>query len=563
MSQRRVSWPYRATPRSPDVLVCAGLDPSGGAGLIADTRVISQLGARPCGVVTALTVQNTTGVVGCQALDPELIGHQLAFLMTDIEVRAVKIGMIGSTEIAKAIANALHLTNAPVVWDPVLYPSRGDVALADSLFGDAIDVLRPHLALVTPERAPSSRSSPTRRSYRLRRRGRGRQAARRPGSTPRCWSRAVTYDTRRRDRRAGLAGRHRRRAGRPAHPRRPSRPRHGVRAVGGDRGAARSWPRSARRVPRRQAARRRAHRRARATRPRRRGGGVGDARRRHRRDWVHRCGAGSRAARARPRRRRADPRRRARPREARRRCGGDGGPRDSRAVAGRARWRGRDRPPRRRADRRQALGRPPQASDPRQPRRGDAGDRRGPRRARARRAPWRAGVRVRRRLLPAGRPADGRRRGHREPIRPATRFSPACARPGSARRWRPSRSASASCGFASAACSAEAAVCSRACYRCSAAMRAAGSATAASGCRGSTATTSIGVICAALADARFTGPINAVAPETVRNAQLRQGARARDRAAELAARAEVRAARWRSASSPRSCWRGAASCRAS
>ena len=45
--------PYRATPRSPDVLICAGLDPSGGAGLIADTRVISQLGARPCGVAAA------------------------------------------------------------------------------------------------------------------------------------------------------------------------------------------------------------------------------------------------------------------------------------------------------------------------------------------------------------------------------------------------------------------------------------------------------------------------------------------------------------------------------
>jgi hydroxymethylpyrimidine/phosphomethylpyrimidine kinase len=142
--------PYRATPRTPDVLICAGLDPSGGAGLIADTRVIAQLGARPCGIVTALTVQNTTGVVDCQALDPDLLGHQLAFLMTDIEVKAVKIGMIGSTAIAKAIANALHLTAAPVVWDPVLYPSRGDVPLVDSMFGEAIAALRPHLALITP-----------------------------------------------------------------------------------------------------------------------------------------------------------------------------------------------------------------------------------------------------------------------------------------------------------------------------------------------------------------------------------------------------------------------------
>jgi hydroxymethylpyrimidine kinase/phosphomethylpyrimidine kinase len=144
--------PYRgpASTRAPDVLVCSGLDPSGGAGLIADVRVTSDLGVRPSGVVTALTVQNTTGVVGCQACDPDLIGHQLAFLLTDIEMRAVKIGMVGSTAVAKAIANALHLTSAPVVWDPILYPSRGDVPLVDSLFGDAITALRPHLALVTP-----------------------------------------------------------------------------------------------------------------------------------------------------------------------------------------------------------------------------------------------------------------------------------------------------------------------------------------------------------------------------------------------------------------------------
>ena len=142
--------PYRATPRTPDVLVCAGLDPSGGAGLIADTRILAQLGARPCGIVTALTVQNTTGVVDCQALDPELIAHQLSFLLSDIEVKAVKIGMIGSTAIAKTLALALELTAAPVVWDPVLYPSRGDVPLTDSMFGEAIAALRPHLTLLTP-----------------------------------------------------------------------------------------------------------------------------------------------------------------------------------------------------------------------------------------------------------------------------------------------------------------------------------------------------------------------------------------------------------------------------
>jgi hydroxymethylpyrimidine kinase/phosphomethylpyrimidine kinase len=70
-------------------------------------------------------------------------------LLTDIEVKAVKIGMIGSLAIAKAIANALHLTNAPVVWDPVAGPSLGNATYHES-FDDAVAALRPHLALVTP-----------------------------------------------------------------------------------------------------------------------------------------------------------------------------------------------------------------------------------------------------------------------------------------------------------------------------------------------------------------------------------------------------------------------------
>lgn len=155
--------PYRAPAgtRAPDVLVCAGLDPSGGAGLIADVRVVGALGGRPAGVVTALTVQNTTGVVDSQTCDPDLVGHQLAFLLTDVEVHAVKIGMIGTTAIAKAIANALHLTNAPVVWDPILAPTRGTVPFVDAppgsareraAFDEAIAALRPHLTIVTPNR---------------------------------------------------------------------------------------------------------------------------------------------------------------------------------------------------------------------------------------------------------------------------------------------------------------------------------------------------------------------------------------------------------------------------
>jgi hydroxymethylpyrimidine kinase/phosphomethylpyrimidine kinase len=146
-----VSHPFRAAPAgAPDVLICAGLDPSGGAGLIADVRVVSSLGCRPVGVVTALTVQNTTAVVDTEALGADRIREQLEFLLSDVEVRAVKIGMIGSSAIAEAMSRALALTAAPVVWDPVVHPSRGDVRFVDSLFGHAVAALAPHVAVLTP-----------------------------------------------------------------------------------------------------------------------------------------------------------------------------------------------------------------------------------------------------------------------------------------------------------------------------------------------------------------------------------------------------------------------------
>jgi hydroxymethylpyrimidine kinase/phosphomethylpyrimidine kinase len=142
--------PFRDPTARPDVLICAGLDPSGGAGLIADVRVVAELGGRPVGVVTALTVQNTTAVIDTDAMGAAQVREQLEFLLSDVEVRAVKIGMIGSSEIAKSIGQALALTNAPVVWDPVIRPSRGDVPFIDSLFSHAVAALMPHVTVLTP-----------------------------------------------------------------------------------------------------------------------------------------------------------------------------------------------------------------------------------------------------------------------------------------------------------------------------------------------------------------------------------------------------------------------------
>lgn len=139
------------TAARPDVLICAGLDPSGGAGLIADVRVVSELGARPSGIVTALTVQSTQAVLSSEPVSADLVREQLELLLSDIEVRAVKIGMIGSPEIARAIGEAMALTRAPLIWDPVLRPTLGDVEFGgDALFTTAMAALAPHLTLLTP-----------------------------------------------------------------------------------------------------------------------------------------------------------------------------------------------------------------------------------------------------------------------------------------------------------------------------------------------------------------------------------------------------------------------------
>ena len=80
----------------PGVLIVAGLDPSGGAGLIADIRVCEQLGCRPVAVVTALTEQSTVEARAVNPAQATVIGDQLRMLLTDVEVVAVKLGMLGS-----------------------------------------------------------------------------------------------------------------------------------------------------------------------------------------------------------------------------------------------------------------------------------------------------------------------------------------------------------------------------------------------------------------------------------------------------------------------------------
>jgi len=135
---------------APDVLICSGLDPSGGAGFLADARVVSELGGRPVGVLTAQTVQSTLGLRSMHEVDREVFGEQLNALLTDVEVKAVKVGLLGSRGIVEELAAQLALTAAPMVWDPIAGASRGDPLLGTSQLEVALRELGRHLTLITP-----------------------------------------------------------------------------------------------------------------------------------------------------------------------------------------------------------------------------------------------------------------------------------------------------------------------------------------------------------------------------------------------------------------------------
>ena len=141
-----------ASPRSmaePSLLIASGLDPSGGAGFIADIRGAQLAGVRPVGVLTALTVQDTRGVRRSTPVDPDLLREQLSCVLGDIEVTAVKIGLVPGLLSARALADGLAQTAAPVVWDPVVSATAGGTMTADPLPAFA-EILAAESTLVTP-----------------------------------------------------------------------------------------------------------------------------------------------------------------------------------------------------------------------------------------------------------------------------------------------------------------------------------------------------------------------------------------------------------------------------
>ncbi len=132
------------------VLVFAGLDPSGGAGIQADSQAIAAMGAHALPIVTTLTVQDNDRVYGITPVDPRIVQQQIAALINKIDVAAIKIGIVGSAAIAELIAssiNTLRQNNPqlPVVLDPVLASGHGD----DLTREDAIKIIAPLRKLAT------------------------------------------------------------------------------------------------------------------------------------------------------------------------------------------------------------------------------------------------------------------------------------------------------------------------------------------------------------------------------------------------------------------------------
>jgi hydroxymethylpyrimidine/phosphomethylpyrimidine kinase len=135
--------PDRSPLQHPNVLSIAGSDPSGGAGILADIKTFSALGAYGTAVLTALTAQNTQGVTGVHAVPPEFVRAQLDTLLDDVRIDAIKVGMLANAALAVAVAERLSALRVPLVVDPVMIAKSGD-RLIDA---EAIDILR---SLVLP-----------------------------------------------------------------------------------------------------------------------------------------------------------------------------------------------------------------------------------------------------------------------------------------------------------------------------------------------------------------------------------------------------------------------------
>jgi hydroxymethylpyrimidine/phosphomethylpyrimidine kinase len=131
-------------------LTIAGSDPSGGAGIQADLKTFSILGVYGGAVITCNTVQNTTGVRSYHPVRPDLVRQQIAAVLDDLDVSHIKIGMVGSLEIAGAILEALKNFQGEIIWDPVMRASSGHMLTNDAEIPQLLETLAAKVTILTP-----------------------------------------------------------------------------------------------------------------------------------------------------------------------------------------------------------------------------------------------------------------------------------------------------------------------------------------------------------------------------------------------------------------------------
>jgi len=145
------------SPSLPQVLVFAASDPSSGAGIQADLLTLASLGCHPLTAITALTVQDTTGVQSVHPVAAELLEQQARTVLEDMPVHAFKIGVLGSVENVVAVAEILSdYPEIPLIFDPVLASGRGDELSGEEIIAAMRELLLPQTTLLTPN-APEAR----------------------------------------------------------------------------------------------------------------------------------------------------------------------------------------------------------------------------------------------------------------------------------------------------------------------------------------------------------------------------------------------------------------------
>ncbi len=131
-------------------LTIAGSDSGGGAGIQADLKTFSALGVYGASVLTAITAQNTHGVTAIENLSPDIIRAQMDAVLSDLDVNAIKIGMVSTVATIEAIAERLNHWQRQAVFDPVMVATAGDALLQPNAIDALQRLLLPRALLLTP-----------------------------------------------------------------------------------------------------------------------------------------------------------------------------------------------------------------------------------------------------------------------------------------------------------------------------------------------------------------------------------------------------------------------------